>query len=248
MKIKIKNKKEVLREFDKEKYFRALKFFKKKNPSLHDVDKFFYNKKKEFLLLKKEKKIMINIIKKYCKDSNGITELGCGYGSKSLELIKNKDFKKKNFYLLDISKNAISLIKLLLLNYKKIKKKINLGTCDFYNGKLENNNIPSNTVVFTSYALHYKKKLTDKFIKSILKLNPLYVIHFEPIYEHYLKNSKKNYCIRNYFLKNDYSVNLLSIIKKYQKLKKINIIIEKKSVFGVNKFLPFSIIVWKKIN
>jgi hypothetical protein len=29
--VKIKNKKEVLREFDKEKYFLALNYFKKKN-------------------------------------------------------------------------------------------------------------------------------------------------------------------------------------------------------------------------
>ena len=211
--VKIKNKKEVLREFDKEKYFLALNYFKKKNPSLHDVDKFFYKTKKDISALGKEKKIMVNTIKKFYKNSNGITELGCGYGSKSLELVKIKDFQKKKFYLLDISKNAINLINLLLVSYKKTKQNISIDrcTCDFYNGEISNIRIPKKTLVFTSYAIHYKKKLTDKFLKSILKLNPIYVIHFEPIYEHFLKNSKRNQRIKNYFIKNDYSMNLLSI-------------------------------------
>jgi len=243
---KIKNKKEVIREFDKENYFQALKKFKKKNPSLHDIDKFFYKTDKDFLYLKKEKKIMLNTIKKFYKNSSGVTELGCGYGSKSLELHKIKSFRKKKFYLIDISKNAINLIKLLLFDYKKYKKNIFVNTCDFYNQKIDKLKIPKKTLVFTSYSLIYRKKLTSKFLKSILKLYPNYVIHFEPTYEHFLSNTKRNKKIRNYFKKNDYSINLLSVLKKFEKMKKIKIIFEKKDVYGANKLLPFSIIIWKK--
>ena len=40
---------------------------------------------------------------------------------------------------------------------------------------------------------------------------------------------------------------LLSILKKYEKIGKIKIV-EIKNIYGVNNLLPFSIIVWKKIN
>ena len=76
-----------------------------------------------------------------------------------------------------------------------------------------------------------------------MNLKPRIVIHFEPIFEHNLKNKK----VKEYFIKNNYSLNLLSILK-ILKMNKIKIIEIHKNVFGVNKNLPFSIIIWKKIN
>jgi len=69
-----------------------------------------------------------------------------------------------------------------------------------------------------------------------------------PVYEHFANNIKNHQNIKNYFIKNDYSLNFLTILKKYEKMKKIKILVEKKHVFGSNKLLPFSIIIWKKAN
>ena len=136
------------------------------------------------------------------------------------------------------------LLKFIGKNIPKIKYNI----CDFYNQKKIGVRVPKNSLIFTSYSLHYKKKLNDNFLKLIISLKPKLVIHFEPVFEHIIEKTKDNRKIKEYFLKNDYSLNFLSILTKYEKLKKIKIIFEKKQVFGVNKLLPFSIIIWKRTN
>ena len=51
-----KNKKQILREFNKEKYFNIYNFFKnKKSVSIKDIDKFFCKNKREYERLEKEK-------------------------------------------------------------------------------------------------------------------------------------------------------------------------------------------------
>ena len=244
-----KNKKQVLREFNKEKYFNIYNFFKnKKSLSIKDIDKFFCKNKREYERLEKEKKIMINYISKFTKKTKNIVDLGCGYGSKSFGLISKKKFSKKNFFLLDLASNSINIVKLLIKCMKKDVPKIRYNICDFYNHKKIGIKIPKNSLIFTSYSLHYRKKLNDNFLKLMIRLKPKFVIHFEPIFEHIVEKQKNNGKIKKYFLKNNYSLNLLSILKKYEKLKKIKIIFEKKQVFGVNELLPFSIIIWRKIN
>ena len=245
----VKNKKQVLREFNKEKYFNIYNFFKKKKSvSIKDVDKFFCKNEIEYNRLEKEKKIMINYISKFAKKTKDIVDLGCGYGSKSFGLVSKKKFSKKNFFLLDFSSNGIKIIKLIIKCMKKDLPRIRYNISDFYNHKKVGIKIPKNSLIFTSYSLHYKRKLNDNFLKLMIKLKPKFVIHFEPVFEHILEKTKNNEKIKKYFLKNNYSLNLLSILKRYEKLKKIKIIFEKKQVFGVNKLLPFSVIIWKRIN
>ena len=174
--------------------------------------------------------------------------MGSGYGSRSLPLIKKKFFKGKNFFLLDIAPNALKLAKLI---YNQINLKtysIKCGIWDFYNKKNTNIKLPKNSLIFTSYSLVYKKKLNNNFLKFILNLKPKFVIHFEPVFEYSLKKTPLNNKIKEYFLKNNYSLNLLTILKKFEKKKRLKILIEKENFFGTNKYLPFSIIVWKRIN
>ena len=239
----LKNKKNVLREFNKEKYNIISRKKISKNLTLFDIDKIFYKKKIEYIKLQKENQIMKKFITKYSYNLQNIIDLGSGYGCRSIPLVTRKNFQNKKFYLFDIAPNAINLIKLLVKNLKIKNKKIMPFIWDFYNKKLKKN-IPANSLIFTSYALVYRKKLNSIFLKNILNLKPRIVIHFEPIFEHNLKNKK----VKEYFIKNNYSLNLLSILKKFQKMNKIKIIEIHKNVFGVNKNLPFSIIIWKKIN
>jgi len=238
----LKKKKDILREFDKEKYNNAYKKFFSKMFVLSDIDKFFYKKKTEYKRLLNENKIMEKFIFKYSKKSKNIIDLGSGYGCRSIPLMSKNNFIDKNFYFFDIAPNAIRLLKLIIKNLK-INNKIKCSVWDFYNKKLIKKT-PRNSLIFTSYALIYKKRLDSIFLKNILSLKPRYVIHFEPIFEHNLKNRK----VKNYFLKNNYSLNLLSLLKKFEKMKQIKIIKIYNNVFGANKSLPFSIIIWKRVN
>ena len=128
---------------------------------------------------------MKKFITKYSYNLQNIIDLGSGYGCRSIPLVTRKNFQKKKFYLFDIAPNAINLIKLLVKNLKIKNKKIMPFIWDFYN-KLKKN-IPVNSLIFTSYALVYRKKLNSIFLKNILNLKPRIVIHFEPIFEHNLK-------------------------------------------------------------
>ena len=87
--IFIKNKKEVIREFNKDKYLKALIFFKNKKISLEKTDRFF-NNPYQYKKLKKEKEIVAKYLEKYFKNVENVIDLGSGYGSKSIYLSKRK--------------------------------------------------------------------------------------------------------------------------------------------------------------
>ena len=78
------------------------------------------------------------------------------------------------------------------------------------------------------------------------KCRPRFVVHFEPIYEHF-KNNKIDQIRKKYIENNNYTLNFLQILKKLEKKKKLKILLNKPKLFGMNILLPFSLIVWKPI-
>lgn len=239
----IKNKKNILREFNEEKYRIAYKNFSSKRFKISNIDKFFYKNKIEYKRLLGENKIMNSFIHKFSKDSENIIDLGSGYGCRSIPLIKKRKFNNKKFYFFDIAPYAIKLLKLILKNLKINNRRVVYSVWDFYNKKFPKKKLPTNSLIFTSYSLIYRKKLNSVFLKNILSLKPRIVIHFEPIFEYNLKNKMT----KKYILENNYSINLLSLLKKFEKMRKIEIIKTYKNVFGARKYFPFSIIIWKRV-
>ena len=253
---KVKNKKSVINEFENDKWKRALNYFKhKKKINIFDIDKFFLKKKNYYIFNQKKfqnhsarsaKKIQFQIIKneldKYLDQSNYIIEIGAGYGSNIFRLEKLTKFKSKKIFSLDNSRNANKLGK-KLAEKKKIKN-ISFGWSDLYKG-ISKINIKPNSIIFTSYCLHYGKTLPKKFMEFLVSLKPKCVIHFEPFYEFFdNKNMHMRLC-KKYAINNDYSKNLYSILHSYKISKQIEIIYVKKNVMGINPFLPFSIVTWK---
>ena len=97
----IKNKRNILREFDKEKYGNLLEKINDKTDltkceeilnNFDNFDKTFFKKSL------KNKKIINEFIYKYSKNSSTIVECGCGYGSIGLYLLNSNRFKKKNLF------------------------------------------------------------------------------------------------------------------------------------------------------
>lgn len=239
----IKNKKNILREFDKEKYGNLLKKINY-NTNLRKCEELLNNfNSSNKIFFKKNlnnKKIIKKFILKYSKRSSTIVECGCGYGSIGLYLINSIKFKKKKFIFLDISKNAIKILNKIAKNLKINKNKFKTGLIDIYNCNLDKKiKIPKNSTIFTTSAMHYKKKHNKKFIDFFLSFQFEHLIFFEPIYEHN-KNNKK---ILNYIEKNNYSQNFLTILKNSPK---IEIIFERKNIYFSHKFLPYSLIIIKK--
>ena len=237
----IKNKKNILREFDKEKYGYLLRKINNKT-SLEKCDELINNDnlKKHSFKRRLDKKIIEKYIYKYSKGSGTILELGCGYGSIGLYLLNSNKFLKKKFIFLDISKNGILILIKIAANLNINKNKFITGFIDIYNCILDKKvNIPKNSIIFTTSAMHYRKKHNRKFINFFLGFSFKYLIFFEPIYEH----NQKNKNISDYIKKNNYSQNFLKILKKENKIK---IIFEKKNIYYSHKLLPYSLIVAKR--
>jgi hypothetical protein len=257
LKKNIKNKNSIINEFENDKWKRALNCFgHKKKINIFDVDRFFLNKSKYYIFnqkkfitcsAKKAKNIQFKIIRqeieKYLDRANEIVEIGAGYGSNVFRLIKLKKFKIKKILSLDNSQNALKLSR-KIASRNKIKN-IFFDWCDLYKG-LSKKHIKPNSVIFTSYCLHYGKILPKKFMNFLIRSKPKYVIHFEPFYEFF--RSKKNTHMRlckKYVINNDYSRNLFTILHSFKLKKKIEIVYVKKNIMGINPFLPFSIVTWK---
>lgn len=191
----LKNKKEILREFNKDKY---LSFINKTNSikktnldSLNQVDSMLYNKKFTNDKLKKIKNLISSYIAKYTTREQTIVELGCGYGSIGLNLIQNHKFEKNKFIFLDISPNGTKLLKIISKNLKISNQQFQTGYIDIYNCSIDKKiDVPNNSLFFTCSSMHYKKKHNDKFISFLVNLKFKNILFFEPIFEHNLKKKK----------------------------------------------------------
>jgi hypothetical protein len=240
-----KTKKEILREFNKEKYYQLLveykKLKKKINLNLTDIDQLIIKKKFKTKKLIQIKKIILKNTRNYISKKKTIVEFGCGYGSVGLFLMKNKNLLSNKFIFLDIANNGIRLLKQLAADLKIKNKKLQTGFVDIYNGKIDKKiKIPENSVFITVGSMLYKKKHNDKFINFFIKYKFKKILFFEPIYEYNLNNKK----ICNYFIKNNYHQNFLKLLTEN---KKIKIILEKKNLFSLNKLLPYSLVIIKRI-
>ena len=255
---KLKTKKEVLREFNTEKWGSILKDLQSDgNKSLFDIDllvegfdqtnTFFYNKQffigngKEIFDMHID--LYENIMRDYIKDSSCLVELGAGYGSKILNLSQSSGFNHLPLYATEYTLNGCESIKILA---ERMKKNIKVGLCDFKELTMDVMDIPEGGIIFTSYALHYAQMLSNKFTNFINKLKPRVVIHFEPIYE-YHKNDEYGQMCKKYIEINDYNLNMASVFNQKMKTKEINLI-KKKNVLGSNPFLPLSVVKWSSID
>lgn len=251
---KLKTKKEILREFNTEKWGSILESLKSdKNKSLSDVDAsmddfskttaFFYDNQ---FFLGSGKKIFdlhidlyTGIMRDYIKDSSCLVELGAGYGSKILNISQFNEFSHLPLYATEYTSNGCDSIKILA---KRLKKNIKVGKCDFKELTIDNIEVPEGGIIFTSYAAHYVQTLSDKFIDYLKVLKPRVVIHFEPIYEYHNNDDYGQMC-KKYIEINDYNTNMASVFSEKMKAKEINFI-EKKNVIGSNPFLPLSVMIW----
>jgi hypothetical protein len=254
--IKYKNPYEINREFNVEKWGLLLNIFKN-NPSLTLTDMEtseqnleelapIYDSLEGFFLSKlglaQEKQLNIykKIILANISGANGLVELGAGYGSKIFRLADAPEIKKIPLFAYEYTRSGRELINLLSI---KEDIKIKVGHCDFNNIDLDEFDFPENSIIFTSFALHYASDLKVDFFKFISKLKPKLVIHFEPCYEYYDSQNLHGQMCRRYMEINGYTQNIASSIEDSCEIIGGKIKIEK-NVFGSNPFMPFSIIQW----
>lgn len=253
---KIKTREEIAREFEYEKWGQLLEKVEKINVplSVEDVDEWCNQDNpnhlcsigKRLVLLnyrevhKKYLDLLEKILKKYLPAS-ALIELGAGYGRVVIPLARRKPFCNIPVYAGEYTVSGTKLIQILS---QSEKKQIFSGHCDFNLPNFLDFEIPPGGIIFTSYSAHYLPKMTNKFIESFLSLNPKVIINIEPCYDHFTGNTLIDLMRRRYIEVNDYNKNLVMLLKEHERNGKIEILEEHRSVFGINPFLPASILVW----
>tara|TARA_B100001250_G_scaffold170866_1_gene147140 strand:+ start:4057 stop:4929 length:873 start_codon:yes stop_codon:yes gene_type:complete len=252
--IKYKTEQEVLREFNTEKWSLILNdIASDKNINLHEIDQkmeafdvmspFFY--KGDFYLASGKEvfnmhlEIFDKVISKYINEHTALVELGAGYGSKILNLSNKKKFHNVQLFAAEFTENGCNAIKQLSA---RMNKEVQVGYCDLKKHIIKEISIPKNSVIYTSYALHYVQKLSDSFIDFILSFEPKIVINFEPCFEAHDDYSYGKLCKR-YIELNDYNIDMITVLNNASKKGLIDMKVEK-NVIGGNPFLPISIIEW----
>lgn len=251
---KLKTKKEVLREFNTEKWGGILHSLKSdKNKSLSDVifeaedfnrTNAFYHESQFFLGSGKEIfdlhiDLYTRIMSDHIKDASCLVELGAGYGSKILTISQMSEFSHLPLYAAEYTPNGRDAINVLA---KRMATDIRVGKCDFKELTIDNIGIPEGGIIFTSYAVHYAQVLSLNFIDYIKKLKPRVVVHFEPIYEYHDNDAHGQMC-KKYIEINDYNMNMGSVFNEKLKAKEIKLK-KIKNVLGSNPFLPLSVVKW----
>jgi hypothetical protein len=254
---KEKRTKEIIREYDVEKWGSLLKRVRSGNgrASLQTVDRWFlyqlpdtvcYHKKKLILCSQqsahqKYMAIVRSTLRKYL-DSSAIVELGCGYGSIILKIAKSRSFYGQTFLAGEYTRSGVHLTKLLA---KQEGLRVHVDYCNFRSKKITPLPIPAGAIIFTSFATPYIRRLNKDFTHNLSKLKPKVVIHFEPCYEHYNAKTLLGLMQKRYIEINDYNTNLLTALQTSQWQGAIEIIEERPLVFGQNPFLVSSVLAWK---
>ena len=254
--IKHKTPKSVTREFGNDKWGKLLKKISNKNDFKladvealeKDLDKLIpcFERDYGFYLasakVANEQQIDLyrDTLSPHVDGASCLVELGAGYGSKLLTLSEFSPLNKLPLYAAEYTQSGCDLISLIA---KITNKHVEVGRCDFNKLDLFELYIPENAIIFTSYSVHYVPELKQQFVDFILRFKPKVVVHFEPCYEHFDSKTLHGLMCRRYMELNDYTKNIASTIQagclnigaKFE---------SDRNIFGINPFLPLSIIQW----
>ena len=247
---------EVTREFGDEKWGCLFDAFKERSVfSLEDIESAEQDLDQEipcyddylgFYLTRVKRaniqqiKIYESVLSRYADSSNGLVELGAGYGSKIIRLSNLSVMKDLPLVAAEYTQSGCNLLSLLA---QKTGKSIEVGRCDFNELDVSGIDIPENSIIFTSYSVHYVPELKAKFVDFLNKFKPRVVVHFEPCYEYFEPSSLHGLMCKRYMDINGYTKNIASTI--VDGCDRIGALVKiQKNVFGSNPFLPLSVIEW----
>ena len=254
--ILYKNAETVQREFNQDKWGILLEKLRSvDNASIEDADQFntgenkyqvFYSGERLYLAdLELVQRIYFDFIRgklmPLLEKTQHLVELGAGYGSIILKLAALPSLSQIRYTAGEFTETGINCIRLLAAS-----KHLSLEAdyCDLNNLNLCVFDIPENSVFLTCWAMAYLKGFPRSTLHEIIRHKPTVVVHIEPMYEHWSKNSLLHLLWKRYLLLNDYNQTILSALKSYEKEGLIKITEESKNLFGNNPLAPFSIIKW----
>jgi len=252
--IREKTDKEVRREFETEKWNQLLQQCKSSsNLTIDTVERLFsdlslempyYDNGKFYIdtygnILERHLDLYANALAPHADGASALVELGAGFGSKLLHLSKREPFKDLPLVAGEYASTGRDVMELL---NESSERKIKVGHCDFRSLEIDDGLVPEGAIIFTSYAAHYVPQLDNAFADYLLALKPKVIVHFEPIFETMDRDSEYGKMCRKYIELNDYTKNLLQVLKKSEIQGKIKILNIEPNCLSTSPFLPISIL------
>jgi hypothetical protein len=173
-----------------------------------------------------------------------LVELGCGYGNVLLSMAKRFALDAREIIAGEFTKSGVELVNYLA---RQEKLRVTSGRCDLSAPGITSLPIPPDSVIYTSYATHYVRHFTPRFVEDLCSFGPRIVIHFEPCYEHTGSDSLIGLMRRRYIEINDYNRNLITVLETAEREGRIRICTQSPNVFGRNPLLPASLIAWRPV-
>jgi hypothetical protein len=176
--------------------------------------------------------------------ASAIVEFGAGYGACLLRLAKNPAFQGCTFMGGDYSPAGVEIIGRLATD---AGVKVEAAVCDLTSPTVTSLRVPAGSVIFTSCAIMYQKRLSSNFIPALLALKPKKVVHFEPVYENQQGDMLMDLLRRRYIEANEYNTDLLTHLQKAENHGQIVLTRHEPNVYGKNPLLPISVLEWAPV-
>ena len=252
-----KSKDSILREYNIDKWGKLLEYLES-NPesSIYDCDRFFLGNDQtapyysnndlylnsSYIIHSEYFELVKSTLSRYLDVASHIVDIGSGYGSIPFRLFEDNRFKRMTYSLLEYTQSGLKCMNRLKLNYPT---NACIDKCDFNFLDLSNLNIPSGSLFYTSWVVACLDCYPRDSLLEIISCNPSYVVHFEPIYQHWNDSSLLHLLWKKYLKLNNYNQSILPDLESYQEEGLIELINVDHSVFASNPLCPTSIIVWR---
>jgi hypothetical protein len=171
-----------------------------------------------------------------------LVELGAGYGGVVLDLGRRAPFRGMPLLAGEYTASGRKLIGLLA---QGLGQEITIGTCDLDSPGITGLTVPPGAIIFTCYAAHYVRELTDSFVNALCAFRPSVVVHLEPCLEHCAPDSLLGLMRRRYIEVNDFNRNLVGLLKRSAEAGQIELVAERPCLFGLHPLLTVSLLAWK---
>ena len=253
-----KTSENIIREFNNEKWRDLKELLKSKpNSKLEDLELCEDGVKEQYIFLNNCHLIAppnwlreankIDLIKSIStiqnkKSIKQIVEIGAGYGSKIISIMKSGEIPDYIEYIaLDISENGLNICNQIAKRNNLIIKTINF---DYLKGKFSELKLDKETLIFSCYGIHYKNEFTCNDILDFINSGVKGGVHIEPCSDLLDDLEDKLYAklALKYITQNNYTLNIGRAFKEAEKKGLINLNIDKK-VSGLG-LLPAWIIKW----
>jgi hypothetical protein len=254
-----KSKREIEREFEREKWGGMLRHFQEQGsaPTLAAADAWLMgddprttSAEGDYLIelsvqeSQSRYRAMIASALAHYLPASAVVELGAGYGSVAIEMARRNELAGAQVYAAELAESGKALIE-LIASTEKVS--VIAGRCDLNTGDVSGFAVPAGSILYTASAACYVPRISPRVIDRLSALNPRAVIHFEPVYEHCDSSTLLGLMRRRYIEINDYNTNLATVVQQSADNGRIRMLEERRSVYGPNPILVASIIAWAPV-